>query len=195
MEKVFLKSLLILTFISIISGCVDYKLVKKRALHNQEVEYVPAQGSNWFASKDIEERSGKITFNMATLSNYLNTKNEPFSSTSNLVFLYTQAPNDNSVLLSVTRGLAECPETDCEVTFKFDEEKPIKVKMFVLDDFDGHSFKIRNAKDRDTIVELVKKSKQLKVDIPLMNNGVKTAQFDVSNFNYVFERFLKENNS
>jgi hypothetical protein len=132
---------------------------------------------------------------MATLSNYLNTKNEPFSSTSNLVFLYTQAPNDNSVLLSVTRGLAECPETDCEVTFKFDEEKPIKVKMFVLDDFDGHSFKIRNAKDRDTIVELVKKSKQLKVNIPLMNNGVKTAQFDVSNFNYVFERFLKENNS
>jgi hypothetical protein len=95
---------------------------------------------------------------MATLSNYLNTKNEPFSSTSNLVFLYTQAPNDNSVLLSVTRGLAECPETDCEVTFKFDEEKPIKVKMFVLDDFDGHSFKIRNAKDRDTIVESLRKA-------------------------------------
>lgn len=195
MKKIFLKSLLILSFISIISGCDDSKLLKQRALYNEEVEYVPALGSNWIPSKHIEEQSGKITYNMATASGLLNTTNEPFSRNSVLIFLYKQALNDNSVLLTVTTGLANCPETDCEVTFKFDEDKPVKVKMFVLDDFDGHSFKIRSADDRDAIIKLIKKSKQLKVDIPLINNGIKTAQFDISNFNYVFESFLKENNT
>ena len=65
--------------------------------------------------------------------------------------------------------------------------------MFVLDDFDGHSFQVKRTQDKEEIIKLLKKSKQLKVDISLINNGVKTAQFDISDFSYVLDRFLKEN--
>lgn len=193
MTKIFLKSLLILSFINFISGCDDSKWLKQNDLYEEDVEFVPAQGSNWIPSKYIEEQSGKVTYNLATASELLNTTAEPYSKDSRLIFLYKQESNDNSILLTVTRGLAICPETDCDVIFKFDEEKPVKVKMFVLDDFDGHSFQIRSAQDKEEIIKLLKKSKQLKVDISLINNGIKTAQFDISNFNYVLERFLKEN--
>ncbi|MCU4336057.1 hypothetical protein [Acinetobacter dispersus] len=195
MTKIYLKTLLIISFVVTLSGCNDSKLIKQRALDEETSEYVPALGSNWFPSKYVEEQSGKVTYNMGTASGYLNTTNAPFSKTSSLIFLYKQEVDDTSILLTVTTGLANCPETDCEVTFKFDQEKPLKVKMFVLDDFDGHSFKIKSAEDRDAIIKLIKTSKQLKVEMPLINNGIKTAQFDVSNFNYVFESFLKENNT
>ncbi|MFI8146474.1 hypothetical protein [Acinetobacter sp. ABJ_C5_2] len=194
MTKILLKSLLILSFINFISGCDDSKWLKQNDLYDKEVELVQAPGSNWIPSKYIEEQSGKVTYNFATASELLNTTAEPYSKDSRLIFLYKQEPNNNSILLTVTRGLAICPEADCDVIFKFDEEKPVKVKMFVLDDFDGHSFQIRSAQDKEKIIKLLKKSKQLKVDISLINNGVKTAQFDISDFNNVFERFLKGSN-
>lgn len=193
MTKIFLKSLLILSFINLISGCDDSKWLKQNDLYEKEAEFVPAPGSNWIPSKYIEEQSGKVTYNLATASELLNTTAEPYSKDSRLIFLYKQESNDNSILLTVTRGLAICPETDCDVIFKFDEEKPVKVKMFVLDDFDGHSFQVKRTQDKEEIIKLLNKSKQLKVDISLINNGVKTAQFDISNFNYVLERFMKEN--
>ncbi|MCT9176614.1 hypothetical protein [Acinetobacter baumannii] len=193
MTKIFLKSLLILSFINLISGCDDSKWLKQNDLNEKEAEFVPAPGSNWIPSKYIEEQSGKVTYNLATASELLNTTAEPYSKDSRLIFLYKQESNGNSILLTVTRGLAICPETDCDVIFKFDEERPVKVKMFVLNDFDGHSFQIRSAQDKEEIIKLLKKSKQLKVDISLINNGIKTAQFDISNFNFVLERFLKEN--
>ncbi|ELW82113.1 zinc-ribbon domain protein [Acinetobacter sp. WC-743] len=108
----------------------------------------------------------------------------PYSGGSKLTLILRKNPKNRDVMLSISKGQFICGISDCEAQFKFDDNPIKSITMSESDTHKSDTLFVTFDKTEDEIINKLKSSKKLVVEVKFYQEGAKQFTFDVSNLNW-----------
>jgi len=135
---------------------------------------------NWqYESSKDEMRGIESKFAVAVSTNTVDF-DFPYNGGSKLILTLRKKGNEADVMVSVSKGQFLCGFKGCEAAFKFDNGG---VQSITMSDPDNHASDllfVAYGKTKHKVIQQLKSSKKLVIEVPFYKEGKKQFTFDVS---------------
>lgn len=137
--------------------------------------------TNWVyhTTKD-EMRGTEVKFATIVSANSVNF-DFPYDGGSKLILTLRKNGNKTDVMIKVSKGQILCAVRGCEASFKFDSGNIQQIKMSKPDDYASDVLFIVSDETKSKIINLLKVSNKLIIEVPFYREGKKQFTFDVNN--------------
>ncbi|MQW93380.1 hypothetical protein GFH30_04960 [Acinetobacter wanghuae] len=140
--------------------------------------------SNWeYSEKNDEMRNEKTVFAVTTSQNKVDF-DFPYNGGSELYLTLRKHKNDVDVILMISKGQFLCGLRSCEASFKFDNNNIESITLVEPDTHSADTLFVAYDKTEAKIINNVKNSQKLVIELPFYQEGKKQFTFDVSNLKW-----------
>lgn len=174
----------------LLGGAALIAMVTPKSENNQKVStsvsetQTSVEASNWLYETKKDEMRGIETKFALTQSMNTVKFDFPYNGGSKLLLTIRKKGNDQDVMLAISKGQFICGIQKCEVIFKFDD-KPLKsVTMVGSDTHQSDTLFVAFDKTESEIINQIKSSNKLVVEVKFYQEGSKQFTFNVSNLNW-----------
>ncbi len=139
---------------------------------------------NWEYKNSKDEMRGIETKFASTVSANTVNFDFPYNGGSKLIMALRKTGTDTDVMLSISKGQILCDFRNCEVAFKFDNGNVQSITMSRPSDHSSDLLFVAYDKTKHNIINELKTSKKLVVEVQFYREGKKQFTFDVSGLNW-----------
>lgn len=147
-------------------------------------EPVVEEPQNWVYNSSKDEMRGTESYYAKTLSLNSVDFDFPYNGGSKLLLTVRKNNEGNDVILRISKGQILCGLDGCDVAFKFDDGSVQSISMVEPDNHSSEVLFVRYDNTEEKIINHLKNSKNLVVEVPFYQEGRKQFTFDVSNLNW-----------
>lgn len=151
---------------------------------NQQTETIsaatPEQEKNWRYETSKDEMRGIESKFATTVSTNTVDFDFPYNGGSKLLLTLRKRGAEVDVMVAVSKGQILCGIQNCEVAFKFGNSEVQSVTMSEPDNHSSDLLFISYDKTESKIINQLKSSKKLVIEVPFYQEGKKQFTFDVS---------------
>ncbi|WP_168389463.1 MULTISPECIES: hypothetical protein [Acinetobacter] len=140
----------------------------------------PPQTQNWQYNTSKDEMRGIESKFAATVSTNTVNFDFPYNGGSKLGLTLRKRGSEIDVMISVTKGQFLCGIRSCEAAFKFDDGTVQSITMVEPDSHSPDLLFVAYDKTENKIINQLKSSKKLIIEVPFYQEGTKQFTFDVS---------------
>ena len=142
------------------------------------IEQPPIENT-WQYENQIDETSGKNYNGGYVISNNSFELDSPYSGGTSAYLMLRKHPRaGNDVMIQVTSGQLHCQYDNCFVTVRFDDEEV--TKQYVSEPSDS-SNDLYFFKSTNKVINKIKSSKKMYVELTFFQQGIKTFEFNTEN--------------
>lgn len=135
---------------------------------------------NWQYETSKDEMRGDITSYAFTTSTNKKFFEFPYNGGSNLRLVLRNMNNDFSIYVQISKGQFVCGYPSCEASFKFDDGAVQSITMANSSTYEGDTLFIKYDKTEKEILNKLRKSKNLIIELPFYQAGSEQFKFNVS---------------
>lgn len=135
---------------------------------------------NWQYETSKDEMRGIESKFATTVSTNTVDFDFPYNGGSKLILALRKRGSDVDVMVSITKGQILCGVQNCEAAFKFDNGEVQSVTMSGPDNHSSDMLFVSYDKTETNIINQLKDSKKLVIEVPFYREGKKQFTFDVS---------------
>lgn len=167
-------------FINILSsGAISGKAEPAPQIMNQgKVE------ESWIYKNAKDEMRGQEAKFATTVSTNSVDFDFPYNGGSKLILTLRKSGNETDVMVTVSKGQILCEIRGCETAFKFDTGAVQTITMTEPDNHASDVLFVMHDKTEDKIINHLKTSKKLIIEVPFYQEGKKQFTFDVSSLKW-----------
>lgn len=136
--------------------------------------------SNWIYNTTKDEMRGREAKLATTVSTNSVDFDFPYNGGSKLILTLRKSGNKTDVMVTVSKGQILCGIRGCETAFKFDTGAVQTITMTEPDNHASDVLFVMHDKTEDKIINQLKTSKKLVIEVPFYQEGKKQFTFDVS---------------
>ena len=167
-------------FVNILSsGAISSKI----ELHEQKSISGEA-ASNWIYNTTKDEMRDQEAKFATTVSTNSVDFDFPYNGGSKLILTLRKSGNKTDVMATVSKGQILCGIRGCETAFKFDTGAVQTITMTEPDNHASDVLFVMHDKTEDKIINQLKTSKKLVIEVPFYQEGKKQFTFDVSSLKW-----------
>ena len=156
----------------------------ENAVESLEAKKIESTEKNWkYDSTKDEMRGIESKYAVAVSSNTVNF-DFPYSGGSKLILTLRKKGNETDVMVAISKGQFLCGFRGCEAAFKFDDGN---IQSITMSDPDNHASDllfVAYDKTEHKIIQQLKNSKKLVIEVQFYREGKKQFIFDVSGLNW-----------
>lgn len=179
---IFAGLVLLFIFIGILGGNSDDK-----GQASQNTASTPTQNEkipNWEYNTSTDEMRGTSTKYASSVSTNTVNFDFPYSGGSKLILTLRKTGNDTDVMINITKGQILCDLRGCEVAFKFDDNPVQSISMVEPDSHASDMLFVAYDKTEAKIINQLRNSKKLVIEVPFYQEGKKQFTFDVGDLEW-----------
>lgn len=135
---------------------------------------------NWQYETSKDEMRGIESKFATTISTNTVDFDFPYNGGSKLILTLRKRGSEADVMVSITKGQILCGIQNCEAAFKFDDGAVQSITMSEPDNHASDMLFVSYDKTESKIINQLKNSKKLVVEVPFYQEGRKQFTFDVS---------------
>ena len=147
---------------------------------NQATESENVKPKNWQYKTTKDDMRGTTTNFATTVSTNTVNFDFPYNGGSKLLLTLRETGNQKDVIVTISKGQILCDIRGCDLSFKFDDGAVQSITMSEPDNHSSEALFVMYDKTEDKIINQIKDSKKLIVEIPFYQEGKKQFTFDVS---------------
>lgn len=147
-------------------------------VHAMEAE--DAKPKNWQYKTTKDDMRGTTTSFATTVSTNTVNFDFPYNGGSKLLLTLRETGNQKDVMVTISKGQILCGIQWCDLSFKFDDGAVQSITMSEPDNHSSEMLFVVYDKTEDKIINQIKSSKKLIVEVPFYQEGKKQFTFDVS---------------
>lgn len=136
--------------------------------------------SNWIYNTTKDEMRGQEEKFATTVSTNSVDFDFPYNGGSKLILTLRKSGNKTDVMVTVSKGQILCGIRGCETALKFDTGAVQTITMTEPDNHASDVLFVMHDKTEDKIINQLKTSKKLVIEVPFYQEGKKQFTFDVS---------------
>ena len=146
----------------------------------QATESENVKPKNWQYKTTKDDMRGTTTNFATTVSTNTVNFDFPYSGGSKLLLTLRETGNQKDVIVTISKGQILCDIRGCDLSFKFDDGAVQSITMSEPDNHSSEALFVMYDKTEDKIINQIKSSKKLIVEVPFYREGKKQFAFDVS---------------
>lgn len=146
----------------------------------QATESENVKPKNWQYETSKDEMRGIESKFATTVSTNTVDFDFPYNGGSKLILTLRKRGSEVDVMVSITKGQILCGIQNCEAAFKFDGGAVQSITMSEPDNHSSDMLFVSHDKTESKIINQLKSSKKLVVEVPFYQEGRKQFTFDVS---------------
>ena len=139
-----------------------------------------ANSQNWQYETSKDEMRGIESKFATTVSTNTVNFDFPYNGGSKLILTLRKRGSEVDVMVSITKGQILCGIQNCEAAFKFDGGSVQSITMSEPDNHSSDMLFVSYDKTESKIINQLKSSKKLVIEVPFYQEGRKQFTFDVS---------------
>lgn len=177
-----MKKLFILSAILLLAACSSEN--QERPNEQAAIAAEPAVTPNWEYSTSTDEMRGTKSQHATTLSTNSIDFEFPYNGGSHLGLTLRKNNEGQDIIVAIDKGQFICGIQDCEAAFKFDDGSVQQITMVGTDDHKSDVLFVAYDKTEAKIIQEIKKSKKMIIELPFYQEGKRQFIFNVENLEW-----------
>ncbi|HJF29097.1 MAG TPA: hypothetical protein K8V79_12855 [Acinetobacter lwoffii] len=172
----------LLSIILFLTACSESN--QNRPEEQAAITAEPAIVSNWEYGTSVDEMRGTKSQHATTLSTNSMDFEFPYNGGSHLGLTLRKNNEGQDIIVAIDKGQFICGIQSCEAAFKFDDGPVQQITMVGTDDHKSDVLFVAYDKTEEKIIQQIKKSKKLIIELPFYQEGKRQFIFNIENLEW-----------